>query len=340
MRNHTTRDAGSSSTISLDEDFQMSSTDQHSSHTKRRVHAATSGTRVPPAGTSRCAKAGNAPGGCRRPTPELFQLLSPYHTSCANLRPLGRPIWGSGVWGFRGVVLLVVVGVFLGVVGSALARPALYVAAHQAAGRQVQKPGRFSAVVGYSYQCVAGEPCWVYVKGSRSANPNLPASWYLRVGGRRVKDSVFNLFVMDPRSLGWRRSVAAACPHRCFVDGLGTPSLRRTRPRLGWSKSVWISRAALVVKTVVASGDLVLPNSVGVTRSEGLPLIRAAGGRGSSESFGPRVARRALGRGHIWVQEKGDCLAKYRAYLRYRGAGDHFACYRAGHLPWDTGWLR
>ncbi len=51
-------------------------------------------------------------------------------------------------------------------------------------------------------------------------------------------------------------------------------------------------------------------------------------------------ANQVLGLGRIWVTEIGNCLAKYHAFQRYKGRGDHFACYEQGHLPWDTGWLR
>lgn len=225
-------------------------------------------------------------------------------------------------------------------VPAAVASPVLYTAAHQHSGGRVSDPQRFEAIVGYPDQCVVGVACWTYVKGSRSGRSDWPESWYAHQDGRRVVDSTFGLFVMDPRSAGWQRVVASSCRARCFIDGLGTSSLSRTRPHLEWSQTQWVSRAALVVRAVVHAGKLALPNSVGSTKAQGDALIAAAGGVGSTEGFNVADARGALSRGRIWVQERGDCLDKYHAYLKYRQAHDHFACYLVGHLPWDTGWLR
>ncbi|HWI68259.1 MAG TPA: hypothetical protein VNS88_07755, partial [Nitrospiraceae bacterium] len=130
--------------------------------------------------------------------------------------------------------------------------------------------------------------------------------------------------------------VAQVCFRHCFLDGMGTSSLTRTTPHLRWSNAQWVNAAALVVRAVVRSGKEALPNSVGVDVNV---LVNAAG-RGSTEAFNVNNAHASLAMGHIWVAEKGDCLAKWHAYQRYNGAGDHFACYEQGHLPWDTGWLR
>ncbi len=212
----------------------------------------------------------------------------------------------------------------------------LFTVAEQHNPGTVTEPSRFSAIIGYPAQCVVGIRCWTYTKATRSSVSTYPESWYLHQDGGRVVDRVFHLYVMDPRSAGWQQEVASSCGHRCFLDGLGVASLSRTLPRLRWTAARWTSRAALVVAAVRAAGKRVLPNSVG---TQGAALITAAGGRGSTESFSPLNAKQSLTQGHIWVAEQGNCLAKYTAYLKYRGTGDHFACYEAGMLPWDTGWL-
>ncbi len=217
------------------------------------------------------------------------------------------------------------------------ANAALYTTASQAAGRSVDDPSRFKAIIGYAGQCVTGIRCWVYTKGSRSSVATYPESWYLHVDGVRVMDRVFHLYVMDPRNPGWQQHIAQTCTHRCYLDGMGTSSLGRTVPHLAWSRAEWAAGAALVVQAVRAAGKRVMPNSVG---AQSLVLVTAAGGRASTENFTVATAQTTLGWGHIWVTEIGNCLAKYHAFLQYRGRGDHFACYEAGMLPWDTGWLR
>jgi hypothetical protein len=216
--------------------------------------------------------------------------------------------------------------------------PPTYVAAHQKAGRQVPDPQDFNAIVGYADQCVTGVPCWTYTKGSRTADGSLPERWYLHVNGRRVKDSMFNLYVMNPSRVGWRKHVAAACPARCFIDGIGPSSLNRDRPRIRWTVAEWMRATAGLVKSVVATGKHVLPNSIGNTVAQGKGIVAAAG-RGSTEGFTASDAKAVLGLGRIWVQEKGACLAKWHAFLRYRSRNDHFACYLNGDLPWDRSWM-
>ena len=227
------------------------------------------------------------------------------------------------------------IAVALTVPATAQAAP-LFTVAEQHNPGIVTKPQRFEAIIGYPNQCVKGIICWQYQKGTRSSVANYPESWYLHQNGVRIRDNVFHLFVMNPLSTGWQQHVAQSCFRHCFLDGMGTSSITRTTPRLRWSKTKWVDAAALVVKAVVRSGKEALPNSVGVDVNV---LVNAAG-RGSTEAYNVNNAKASLSMGHIWVAEKGDCLAKYRAYLRYKGTGDHFACYENGHLPWDTSWLR
>lgn len=215
--------------------------------------------------------------------------------------------------------------------------PPLFTVAEQHAGLQVANPSRFEAIIGQPNQCVAGISCWTYTKGTRSGRSTWPESWYLHVNGVRVRDNVFHLYVMDPRSTGWQQQVASACPQQCFLDGMGTSSLNRDTPNVAWTKAQWIMAVAGVVRAVVASGKQALPNSVGLA-ADGQPLVTAAG-RGSTEAFNVRNAQSLLGMGSIWVSEISDCVAKYAAYQQYRGATDHFACYERGSLPWDTSWL-
>lgn len=217
--------------------------------------------------------------------------------------------------------------------------PPTYVAAHQKAGRQVPDPQDFNAIVGYADQCVAGVPCWSYVKGSRTADGSLPETWYLHVNGRRVMDSTFGLYVMNPNATGWRRHVAALCPDRCFIDGLGPSSLNRDVPRINWTVGKWMRATAGLVKSVVSTGKRVLPNSVGNTPAQARGIVAAAG-RGSTEGFNTADAKAILEVGRIWVQEIGACPAKYAAFLKYRSPRDHFACYLRGDLPWDRSWMR
>lgn len=212
----------------------------------------------------------------------------------------------------------------------------LFTVAEQHAGLKVPNPQRFEAIIGYPNQCVSGIMCWTYTKGTRSGVSTYPESWYLHSGKTRIKDSVFHLFVMDPRSAGWQQHVASVCGRLCFLDGMGTSSITRTTPRLTWSKTMWLNSAALVVRAVVRAGKSALPNSVGL----GTDVLVSAAGRGSTEAFNTRNAQALLSMGHIWVAEKGGCLDKYHAYLQYRAKNDHFACYEQGHLPWDTSWLR
>ncbi len=233
--------------------------------------------------------------------------------------------------------LVLLMGLIMGLTVVADARAAkLFTVAEQHTGR-VSNPQRFTAIIGYPSQCVAGIRCWQYQKGTRSGNAHWPESWYLHQGGQRVMDHVFHLYVMDPRSPGWDSHVASVCAQRCFLDGMGTSSIGRTTPRLSWSRAQWASSAALVVRAVRAAGKRVMANSIGL---QSTALITAAGGRGSTESYDVASARQVLGLGRIWVTEIGNCLAKYHAFQRYKGRGDHFACYEQGHLPWDTGWLR
>jgi hypothetical protein len=243
-----------------------------------------------------------------------------------------------GVWiAMKRLIPVCVVLLIAAVCAStAHASATLFVTAEQHHPGQVTSPKRFEAIFGYPDQCVSGIVCWQYQKGSRSSNAHWPESWYLHVNGVRVKDRTFHLFVMDPRGKGWQQHVASACAQHCFLDGMGTSSISRTTPRISWSAAQWSSAAALVVRAVVNAGKKVLPNSVGMKSTA---LIAAAGGRGSTESYGTASAKQVLGLGKIWVTEIGNCLAKYHAFLHYKGRGDHFACYMPGHLPWDTSWL-
>lgn len=234
---------------------------------------------------------------------------------------------------------IAVLGVMLVVVSKSDAAT-LFTVAEQRAQLQVTKPQRFEAIIGFPNQCVSGITCWTYTKGTRSPIGTFPESWYAHQNGVRVKDSAYGTFVMDTRSTGWQQHVASTCGQRCFIDGMGTPAVARTKPRLQWTPTQWVTRAALVVKAVVKAGKMALPNSVGSSHAEGDALIAAANGRGSTEDFNTSNAQSTLSRGRIWVAEIGSCLDKYHVYLKYRGTSDHFACYEKGHLPWDTSWLR
>jgi hypothetical protein len=199
------------------------------------------------------------------------------------------------------------------------------------------EPASVWAIIGFPKQCVRGIPAGSTRRAPAQRQRALPESWYLHQDGRRIKDHVYHLFVMDPRSRGWQQHVAQKCARLCFLDGMGTSSVGRTTPHLRWTTAQWVSRAALVVRAVARTGKHVLPNSVGVGVWQ---LIAAAGGQGSTEAFNTRNAHASLAAGRIWVAEIGGCFAKYHAFLHWRGRGDHFACYEHGHLPWDTGWLR
>ncbi len=143
--------------------------------------------------------------------------------------------------------LILLMGVLMTLTVVADARAAKLFTVAEQHGGQVSNPSRFTAIIGYPNQCVAGIRCWQYQKGTRSGNAHWPESWYLHQGGVRVKDHVFHLYVMDPRS-GWAQHVARVCAQRCFLDGMGTSSIGRTTPRLKWTRAQWASRAALVVR--------------------------------------------------------------------------------------------
>ncbi len=211
-----------------------------------------------------------------------------------------------------------------------------YTVAEQASGQQVSDPARFSAIIGYPDQCVAGISCWTYTKGTRSPVSTYPESWYLHVDGVRVMDKVFHLYVMDPRSAGWQQQVASVCSQQCFLDGMGASALGRDDPVVPWTRIEWVKATALVAKAVVAFGKLVMPNSI--EPDVGQVLVNAAH-RGSTESFTPATAQKLLSMGRIWVSEQGNCLAKYDAFLKYSDRHDHFSCYELGTLPWDTSWM-
>lgn len=223
----------------------------------------------------------------------------------------------------------------LALIALAPAASPFYVAAHQSGKRTVADPQRFTAIVGYPNQQVAGIPFWRYVKGSRSARADLPERWYAHVAGVRVRDKTFGYYVMNPSSAGWRRYVARRCAPRCFLDGLGPRSVGRTTPRLPLTQREWVTRAAGLV-AFVRRHALVLPNSVGPYWSARL-FVAASGGRGSTETFDPAHTR-MLATGRIWVQELGDCSAKWAAFKRATQGDDHFACHERGHLAWDLGW--
>jgi hypothetical protein len=172
---------------------------------------------------------------------------------------------------------------------------------------------------------------WTYVKGTRSSNPNWPESWYIHQDGKRVKDTTYNLFVMNPNSAGWQNQLAKDCPHDCFMDGVGTSSL--TRSHLRWTKQEWITAVAKMIDHVVATGDNVLPNSIGKDVPLAKPILAAAG-RGSTEAFNANT-KDILRAGKVWVTERDDCGPKLATYLLYRGRGDHFSCYNLGTHPWD-----
>jgi len=214
----------------------------------------------------------------------------------------------------------------------------LFVVAEQAPHRQVPNPHQFNAIIGYPDQCVTGIRCWTYTKGTRSPVGSYPESWYLHWDGVRVKDKVYHLYVMDPRSRGWRRHVATVCGQRCFLDGMGGSSLDRNTPYVPWTETRWDKYTARIVLAVVARGKRALPNSVGPDPVAGQQLVDAAG-RGSTEAFNTTNAQAYLSMGRMWVAERGGCLDKYNAYLTYRGRGDHFSCYEQGTRPWDTSWL-
>ena len=218
------------------------------------------------------------------------------------------------------------------------AAPRLYVVAEQAPGQQVADPSRFSAIIGYPDQCVTGIPCWTYTKGTRSAVSTYPESWYLHVNGVRVVDDVYHLYVMDPRSAGWQQHVAQVCGETCFIDALGPGALARDTPAIPWTPAEWVAATTGIVKAVVAAGKRAMPNNVGSDPVLAAQLVQAAG-RGSDEAFDASTAQRILAVGHIWVSERGGCLSKYAAFLKYRGRGDHFSCYEFGTAPWDTGWM-
>ncbi len=215
----------------------------------------------------------------------------------------------------------------------------LYVSAHQAGDVPVPRPHRFQAIIGYTDQCVPTIPCWQYSKGTRSNVKTWPEKWYVHQDGHRIHDRTWpNLFVMNPGNAGWRKHVASVCARHCFLDGLGTSAVSRTKPRLQWTIKRWVTAVAGEVSYIRSStGKRVLPNSVGYD-SRTSAIIRAAGGRGSSEAFNVTSAKRVLGMGRMWVTEIGDCRDKARAFLKYKRRGDHFACYLPGKKPWNTSW--
>ena len=215
----------------------------------------------------------------------------------------------------------------------------LYTVAEQHAGLRVSNPQRFNAIIGFPNQCVAGIICWTYTKGSRTRVATYPETWYLHVNGRRVRDTTFNQYVMDPRSTGWQHQVAKVCGQRCFLDGLGPASLGRTSPVIPWTPIQWTTRAALVVQAVIRAGKQAMPNSVSRDPVLAAPLVKAGQGRASSEGYTAPLAKTILNMGHIWIAEVGGCPKKYAYFLKYEGRGDHFSCYEHGHLPWDTSWL-
>jgi hypothetical protein len=223
---------------------------------------------------------------------------------------------------------------------SGIATMPVYVNAHQAGDRPVPRPGRFVAIVGYPDQCVRGIPCWKYTKGTRSPVSTYPESWYLHgASGARIHDKTWpRLFVMDPSNPGWRDTVAAACHRHCFLDGAGTSSFTRvSTPLVGWTLKGYIKAVAGEIRVIRAAGKAVLPNSIGFD-ARGYPLVVAAGGRGSTEAYTVSNARQVLHEGRIWVAERGSCRKKARAFLRFTDGNDHFACYLAGTLPWNTSW--
>lgn len=234
----------------------------------------------------------------------------------------------------------IIIAAMLMVLASPSVAQAFVVCVEYAGARaRVPNPGAFEAVIGYPGQCIAGKPCWLYTKGTRSPVASYPESWYLHAAGRRVHDRQRpRLFVMNPLSGGWRQHVAQACAKLCFLDGMGPSGIDRATPRPAISYAEWEAQLAGIVRAVVAAGKQAMPNSMGEPVSA--PILRASGGLGSTESFSAANAQRRLSLGRIWVTERGGCAAKYAAYLRYAGAGDHFGCFNPPARPWDLSWRR
>lgn len=230
----------------------------------------------------------------------------------------------------------VIIAAALLVVWPATAQAFVVTAEYAGAKARVPNPHQFEAIIGYPGQCASGVPCWQYTKGTRSQVATYPESWYLHVAGRRVRDRIWHFYVMDPASAGWRQHVAAACAHLCFIDGMGSSSLARMVPRPAVSSTAWVASLALIVRAVRAAGKQAMPNSVGLDER----ALVAVAGQASSEGFTPGNAAAVLAMGHIWVTERGGCAAKYAAFKRYAGAGDHFGCFDPPARPWDLGWVR
>ncbi len=175
-------------------------------------------------------------------------------------------------------------------------------------------------------------PTWRYIKSSRSLISTWPEKWYVHQNGGRVHDKVYtHYFVMNPNSRGWQKQVAKNCPRRCFLDGAGVSAISRTSPRLQWTQTRWVSAMVSEIKAVRATGDKVIPNSVGMNS---LAEMDAAG-RASTEGFYGLKSLPILTHGKTWVITHAGARCGYilASFLIGRGKGDFFACLPQGGDP-------
>lgn len=204
----------------------------------------------------------------------------------------------------------------------------------QLQSRQTPTPaqaGQFTVASGWRWQQTTGPRWYTYVKGSRSYDRHYPEAWYLHQDGARVRDKRFGSFVMDPRNHGWQQTVLAACPRRCFLDGLGTTSLDRTQPHLQWTDAQWVAAVDQELRYLVSHDTRVIPNSIGAHSAADYLAIT---GRASTEAFNGPDDIGLLRAGKVWVVAKRNCGWMLAAFLMGRGRGDRFSCYEPGTAPW------
>jgi hypothetical protein len=167
----------------------------------------------------------------------------------------------------------------------------------------------------------------IYVKGTRSPDPDLPESWYLHTaGGTRIRDAVYGYYVMNPASAGWRRHVVTACTigvSFCFLDSMGTDAYWRASPRPAVSLDWWVRESTSEARFVERASrrfHVVANNLITAQR----PDYRV----------GYEMFARTPAASSLWVLEhtKCFCFAKFAGKRRARYG---FALFLLGKGPGD-----